>query len=290
MEKVKKSVNPIVYKSASVRNLPVPVQSFLQLQFSMDPEDPPSETSAEKDYNSILLELAKRKAECDDQLGQLQQKARDLAVRFSGSGSGEGDSGNETSGSSDVGGNHTLAPVVTPGSLNNVTSGRGIFNDTISGGDSHRPAECPVCPDVPSPEECGPCRECPPCEVTPGSGSSGESCHPESPSSGVSSFSGLVDSPASFAVGAAAVLLILAVAVLIGVAIRYIPVILSGIVVLGVVCMVWYYSSRYPEASRRLGSRVWGALSGAAVYIVDRLFGRRHPEVSVNLYELVLEM
>jgi hypothetical protein len=30
MEEVKKSVNPIVYKSASVRNLPVPVQSVLQ--------------------------------------------------------------------------------------------------------------------------------------------------------------------------------------------------------------------------------------------------------------------
>jgi uncharacterized membrane protein YphA (DoxX/SURF4 family) len=99
-----------------------------------------------------------------------------------------------------------------------------------------------------------------------------------------------VDSPVSFAVGAAAVLLVLALAVLIGLAVRYIPFVLSGILVLGMACMVWYYSSRYPETARRLGSRVWGALSGAAVYVVDRLLGRRHPEVSVNLYELVLEM
>jgi hypothetical protein len=249
----------------------------------MDSEGDPFETEEEEAYNRVLRELAERKAECEDQLGQLQQKARDLASRISGSASGGGDNGNGTtvfSGPSDVGGNHTLAPVVKPGSFINVTSGHGIFNNTISGGGSHQPDGCPVCPDVPSPEECGPCRECPPGEVTPGSSVGGESCHPDSPSSGTSTFFGLVDSPSSFAVGAVAVLFVLAVAFLIGLVIRYIPIILSGALVLSLMCVVGYCSSKHPEATRRLASRVWGAVSSATVFLVHRLFGRQNPEVS----------
>jgi uncharacterized membrane protein YphA (DoxX/SURF4 family) len=288
---VKKSVNPIVYKSASVRNLPVPVQSVLQhCQSSMDPEDPPSETSAEKDYNRAVLELAQKKAECDGQLQELQQKAHILASRISGSTSGEGDgpSGNITKFLDGAGGNQTSEPVV-PGSTNVTVDPRHwFFNDTSSGNNTHhdgRLADCPVCPEVPSPGDRGPCRECPPCGSNPDPSDGGGTCHSDSSPSGTSFF-GLVDSPASFAVGAAAVLLVLALAVIIGMAVRYLPFILSGILVLSMACMVWYYSSRYPEAARRLGSRVWGALSGAAVYIVDRLLGRRNSEVSGKAVEL----
>jgi hypothetical protein len=254
----------------------------------MDSEETPFESPEERAYNRVVLELARQRAECDDQLGKLQQEARDLAARISGS-SGDGDGGNTTfvpSGSLDIGGNHTLTPMVTPGSLN-VTNGprSGFFNTTSGGGSSHpdtHPSECPVCPDVLPPEECGPCRECPPCGITPGSSDGGGSCHPDSSSSGTSTFSGLVDSPASFVCGAAAVLLILAVAVLIGMAIRYIPVILSGIVVLSMVCTVWYCSSRYPDAARRLGARAWGGLRDAAHSIVDRVMRRNNSEVSVS--------
>jgi hypothetical protein len=280
----KKSVSPKVYKSASARNLPVPVQSVPQLLSSMDSEETPFESPEERAYNRVVLELARQRAECEDQLGKLQQEAQDLAARISGS-SGDGDGGNTTFVPS-VGGNHSLTPVVTPGSFN-VTNGHrsGIFNTTSDGGSSHpdiHSTECPVCPDVLPPEECGPCRECPPCGVTPGSSDGGGSCHPDSPSSGTSAFSGLVDSPASFAVGAAAVLLILAVVVLISLVVRYIPIILSGVFVLSLMCVVGYCSSKYPESARRLGTRVWEALRSGVTAVVDRLLRRNHSEVSVN--------
>jgi hypothetical protein len=35
----------------------------------------------------------------------------------------------------------------------------------------------------------------------------------------------------------------------------------------------------YPEAARRLGTRILGALRSVATSIVDRVLGRRHPEV-----------
>jgi hypothetical protein len=39
----------------------------------------------------------------------------------------------------------------------------------------------------------------------------------------------------------------------------------------------------YPEAARRLGARAWEALRSGATTVVDRLLGRRHPEVKVNV-------
>jgi hypothetical protein len=289
MEEVKKSASQRVYKSASVRNLPVPVQSLLQCQSVMDPEDPPSETSAEKDYNSILLELAKRKTECDDQLGKLQQKADVLASLISGEVTGRGNSTSTPSPDGDSGvliknkiitstlGNRSFAFEDTPV---NKTEINGIHpsNSTSGEGGGNLTVGCPVCPDLPLPKECDPCKECPPCGTTPGSHDGTGSC--SSPSGTSSFFSGLVDSPSSFAVGAAVVLLILAVVVLISLVIRYIPIILSGVFVLSLMCVVGYCSSKHPEATRRLVSRVWGAVSSATVFLVHRLLGRRNPEVS----------
>jgi hypothetical protein len=253
----------------------------------MDPEDPPSETSAEKDYNSILLELAKRKTECDDQLGKLQQKADVLASVISGEATGRGNSTPSPDGDSGVLiknkiitstlGNRSSAFEDTPVNKTEI-SGIHPSNSTFGEGGGNVTVGCPVCPDLPSPKECDPCKECPPCGTTPGSRDGTGSC--SSPSGTSSLLSGLVDSPSSFAVGAAAVVLILAVAFLIGLVIRYLPIILSGAFVLSLMCVVGYCSSKHPEATRRLVSRVWGAVSSATMFLVHRLLGRQNPEVS----------
>ncbi len=94
----------------------------------------------------------------------------------------------------------------------------------------------------------------------------------------------------AFLVGVATTLLMLVLAVIIGVIIRYLPLVVTGFLILSSLCMVWYFSSRYPESARRLGARVWAALRSAATSIVDRVLGRSRPEVECKLYELVLEM
>jgi hypothetical protein len=86
----------------------------------------------------------------------------------------------------------------------------------------------------------------------------------------------------AFVVGALASLLVLAVAILIGVILRYIPIILSGVFVLSLMCVVGYCSSRYPESARRLGARVWEALRDTARAIVDRVLRRNNSEVGVS--------
>jgi hypothetical protein len=86
----------------------------------------------------------------------------------------------------------------------------------------------------------------------------------------------------AFLVGVATTLLMLVLAVVIGVIIRYIPIILSGVLVLCLMCVVGYCSSKYPESARRLGARVWGALRSGVSAVVERLFRRNHPEVSVK--------
>jgi uncharacterized membrane protein YphA (DoxX/SURF4 family) len=89
----------------------------------------------------------------------------------------------------------------------------------------------------------------------------------------------MVEVPMAFLVGVATTLLMLVLAVVLGVIIRYLSLVASGFLVLILLCMVWYYSSRYPESARRLGARVWAALRSAATSVVDRVLGRRHPEV-----------
>jgi hypothetical protein len=245
----------------------------------MDSEGDPFESSEEKAYNKAIGELARKKLECDSQLEELHQEVVRLAANQSASGpvSSGGDpllvSGNSSfPEKTSANWNHTT---VVPG--NSV--GREEVQECPPVQDCPPVRECPTVRECPPTRDCPPERDCPPtrdCERNFEGVNSGRPLPPSDEGSG----SGLVALPESFLVGAVVTLLILAVAVLIGVAIRYIPVILSGIVVLSMVCIVWYYSSRYPEASRRLGSRVWGALSGAAGYLVDRLLGRRNSEVS----------
>jgi Sec-independent protein translocase protein TatA len=54
------------------------------------------------------------------------------------------------------------------------------------------------------------------------------------------------------------------------------------LLIIAVIILVWYCSSMYPEAARRLGARAWGALRDAASSLVDRLLRRHHSEVKSN--------
>jgi fatty acid desaturase len=92
----------------------------------------------------------------------------------------------------------------------------------------------------------------------------------------------ILATPEAVLVGAAATLLVLLLAAAVGLFLRYVPVLISGLLILVLVAVVWYLSSKYPGAARRLGARIWEALRSGASTVVDRLLGRHHPEVSEN--------
>ncbi len=282
MEEVKKSVNPRVYKSASVRNLPVPVQSVLQPAsiHTMDSEGDPFESPEERAYNRVISELADTKLDCSSRLEGLEREASRLASILSGNTGGDGDSegasvlSNKTVASTP--GNETQAS----GNKTSLTSFLSDLLNTTSADGSGRACECPVCPEPPLPKECDPCSESP--SDVPG-GTAPDVCGPHPPIvTSPGSYSDVVEVPMAFLVGVATTLLMLVLAVVIGVIIRYIPIILSGVFVLCLMCVVGYCSSKYPESARRLGTRVWEALRSGVSAVVERLFRRNHPEVSVN--------
>jgi hypothetical protein len=273
MEEVRKSVNPIVYKSASVRNLPVPVQSVSQpaAVHIMDAGGDPFESAEEEAYNRAIEELAKVKLDCATQLGKLQQEVTRLASGLSGGSTGDGDS----AASSDLinstvdSGNETLV-AGNKSSLTTVISG--LFNATSSGGG-------PACPDPPQPKECTPCRECPTCLECPPV--SNDDCVPSTTSRGdPDTPASILATPEAILVGAAATLFILLLAAAVGLVLRYVPILFSGLLVLVLVALVWYLSSKYPGAARRLGARIWAALRSGVSAAVERLLGRRNFEVS----------
>jgi hypothetical protein len=280
---VQKSVNPIVYKSASVRNLPVPVQSLLQLLSSMDSEEPPFETPQEKNYNRVLGELARTKLECSARLAKLGEEASVLASQIGDSSSSGGDhvdalnttgvlSGSDPA-SVVISGNATATTNVTDGVANTTHPGApsGIpgFNRSLYEDPSFNqtPVGCPPCPRVP----CVGCRP------------TSDDCGPSSTSGGdldtTDSPSTLLATPEAVLVGAAAALLVLLLAAAVGLFLRYVPILISGLLILVLVAVVWYFSSKYPGAAKRLGARIWSALRSGVSAVVDRLLGRHHPEV-----------
>jgi hypothetical protein len=248
----------------------------------MDSEGDPFETSEEEAYSRAIGELAKTELECSSRIGILQREVSRLASVLSSGTDGEGDGGtdlvNKTGRVEDPGsqtplnislaGNKTLSSK-NETSLTKVLSG--FFNGTST--ENGQTSECPVCPDCPSPRECTPSQESPPCNPSSGG-----------PIPGVDAggHSDVVEIPMAFLMGAAATLLMMILAVVIGAIIRYLPLIVTGFLFLVSVCMVWYLSSKHPEAARRLGARVWEALRSGVTAVVDRLLGRRHPEVSVK--------
>jgi hypothetical protein len=235
----------------------------------MDPEDPPFETPEEREYSRALGELAKVKSDCALQLEKLQQEVSNLASSLSGSTTGDGDSaaspglsngtvgsGNETS----VSGNKT--------SLTTVISN--FFNSTSSGGRTSD--ECPVCPDPSQPKECAPCLECPPPPIS-------DDCGSTTSRGDLGGISPSFATAEAILVGAAATLIVLALAAAVAIILRYLESFTSGLLIITIIVLVWYCSSMYPEAARRLGARAWGALRDAAHSIVDRVLRRHHPEV-----------
>jgi ABC-type spermidine/putrescine transport system permease subunit I len=93
----------------------------------------------------------------------------------------------------------------------------------------------------------------------------------------------VLSTPESVLVGAAATLIVLALAAAVAIILRYLESFTSGLLIITIIVLVWYCSSMYPEAARRLGARVWDALRSGATTVVDRLLGRRHPEVSAKV-------
>jgi hypothetical protein len=83
-------------------------------------------------------------------------------------------------------------------------------------------------------------------------------------------------------VGAVATLLVCALATAIGIILRYMPISMSGLLVLAVIAVVWYYSSTQPAAARECGRRLWAFLRETATSVVDRVF-RRNSQVRVYL-------
>jgi hypothetical protein len=126
------------------------------------------------------------------------------------------------------------------------------------------PRECPACPpptttSTPAPQLCGP--------GSPGGGDLG----------GVA-----LSTPLAILVGAVATLLVCALAAAIGIILRYMPILMSGLLVLAVMAVVWRYSSTHPAAARECGQRLWTFLRGTATTLVDRMF-RRNPQVRILL-------
>jgi hypothetical protein len=256
----------------------------------MESEDPPSETPAEKEYNRAIEELAKVKSDCTARLEELQQNVSRLASGFSGDNSGEGGGGSAVDFANKTvetlnpthhnregtNSSHSWVDVLR----RNMTSLAG-HNQTVVQGDTG----CPTCPDPTLVRECPPCEECRPCTLGPGTsgGSSSDGCGPHPPLvAAPGDHSEMVEVPVAFLVGVATTLLMLVLAVVLGVIIRYLSLVASGFLVLILLCMVWYYSSKYPESARRLGTRLWEALRNGTTTAVDFLLRRNRPEVNVN--------
>ncbi len=88
--------------------------------------------------------------------------------------------------------------------------------------------------------------------------------------------------PAAMAVGAVASLLVAGVATGVGLLLRYVPPMISGLFFISIIIMVWYLSSQYPEAARDLGGRVVATLREATVALghrVDEAIQRHNEQV-----------
>jgi hypothetical protein len=144
--------------------------------------------------------------------------------------------------------------------------GSGAGGQTGSGG-------LPPCQPISTPRECP---ACPP-STTPAP----RLCSPDSTGGG-SLVVAPLSMPMAILVGAVATVLVCALAVAIGIIIRYLPILMSGLLVLAAIALVWHYSSTHPAAAREWGRRLWDFLRGTATSLVNRVF-RRNPQVRVHL-------
>jgi hypothetical protein len=132
----------------------------------------------------------------------------------------------------------------------------------------------PPCQPVSTPRECP---ACPPTTSTPVP----RLCGPDSPGGG--DLGGVaLSTPMAILVGAVATLLVCALAAAIGIILRYMPILMSGLLVLAAIAVVWYFSSTQPAAARECGRRLWAFLRETATSVVDRAF-RRNSQVRIHL-------
>jgi hypothetical protein len=86
--------------------------------------------------------------------------------------------------------------------------------------------------------------------------------------------------PMALAIGAIVSLLAVGVAATLGLILRYVPPLISGILFLSVVLVVWFLSSHYPDVAREMGSRAVAVLREAAQALSHRVAAaiQRHTE------------
>jgi hypothetical protein len=146
--------------------------------------------------------------------------------------------------------------------------------------------ECGPCPgvdpckDCPKPVEqdcppCQPCRPCGPCPVN-------NTTHipQDCPSPPVCPETSGLSVPVAMVVGASISLVTLGAAAVVGLFLRYVPPLISGILFLSIVCVVWFLSSHYPDVARDMGGRVATLLREAAETLGHRVMEaiQRHQE------------
>jgi hypothetical protein len=271
----------------------------------MESEDPPFENPFEKEYNRVVSELAQQREDCETKIEELQRRIGSSSEGAGDQGGGRNTlSGGQTpghevnsthftdrEGSNHIGSGNRTDPSSSIGNFtgNNVTlvDHSGVVNsnvsygpfDSSSGGNSdsgsggnvtyHGPGFSNTTSSGVS-NDTGSSGGCTPCPISPGV------CGPSN-----RDFSSELATPEAVLLGAAATLILLVLAAAVAIIIRYLESFTSGLLIIAIIVLVWYCSSMYPEAARRLGTRILGALRSAATSVVDRLFRRNHPEVSV---------
>jgi hypothetical protein len=264
----------------------------------MDTEEDPFETPLEKEYNRMLEEMAKQREECATRIEELQRKIGSHVERAGdqngGKGIPSGDSGGKildpgsnathTDGGHQGGHLQTFTPVVhhvdvhrTGSNISFTHSGNdtnipssGVGNSTVfhsSGAGNFTPPTLNDDPVLP-----GGGGGCIPCPKLP---DVSDPCGRDSPS--------VLVTPEAVLLGAAATFILFVLAAAVAIIIRYLDNFTSGFLIVVIIVLVWYCSSMYPEAARRLGARVWGALRSGVSAVVERLFRRDHPEVGVKV-------
>jgi hypothetical protein len=154
---------------------------------------------------------------------------------------------------------------------------------------------CPEEKTCPSCDECGTCPPCGPCPVT--NHTEERSCKPcrpcgpcpvnnttrvnlECPSPPSCTESSGMSVPVAMVVGASISLVTMGAAAAVGLILRYVPPLISGIFFLSIVFVVWFLSSHYPDVAREMGGRVATILREATVALGHRIMAaiQRHQE------------
>jgi hypothetical protein len=143
--------------------------------------------------------------------------------------------------------------------------------------------DCKVCQNCPPEKECPEIKKCGPCPtVKPCKPCLPVDCHPCGPRPNLTESSPstcqcpegqdlAMTIPVAMAVGAAASLLVIGVATAVGLVIRYVSPMFSGLLFISIIVLTWYLSSHYPGTARELGGRAATLLREAATTLSHRI-------------------